>query len=142
MSSDRFKRQILDAARLAAVQGVLDLASTAGTLHADPDAIWPHCNGYSTWFTAPDADGLWLGTAPLTAKEILARIDKRAAAKYGSSPSREVLRMAGVVASLRRARRLLCEVERCAVCGGSGAIAGFWLGTVKTCPACHGKGRR
>lgn len=30
----------------------------------------------------------------------------------------------------------------CRVCGGLGAIDGFWLGSVKTCPSCHGKGRQ
>jgi DnaJ-class molecular chaperone len=30
----------------------------------------------------------------------------------------------------------------CRVCDGVGAIPGFLLGSVKTCPACHGKGRQ
>lgn len=30
----------------------------------------------------------------------------------------------------------------CRLCGGVGAIEGFWLGTVKTCPACHGRGQQ
>jgi len=32
--------------------------------------------------------------------------------------------------------------SECRVCKGLGAIPGFWLGLVKTCPACHGKGRQ
>ena len=28
----------------------------------------------------------------------------------------------------------------CRTCGGRGAVPGFWLGTIKTCPACHGRG--
>jgi hypothetical protein len=48
---------------------------------------------------------------------------------------------------------LLVELERrgisvgdvrdtCPVCRGLGSIDGFWLGTVKTCTSCHGKGWR
>lgn len=49
-----------------------------------------------------------------------------------------------------RLERRVDELERelrtrsprtCRVCRGLGAIDGFWLGTVKTCPACHGRGR-
>ncbi len=42
--------------------------------------------------------------------------------------------------------RLQREVERlkrrrdCRACDGIGIIEGFWLGTVKKCPACNGRG--
>lgn len=29
----------------------------------------------------------------------------------------------------------------CPVCNGIGSISGFWLGSVKTCTSCHGKGK-
>jgi len=35
----------------------------------------------------------------------------------------------------------LLEPRACLVCRGLGVIDGFWLGTVKTCPACHGEAR-
>lgn len=28
----------------------------------------------------------------------------------------------------------------CPVCEGIGSIPGFWLGSIKTCTSCHGKG--
>ena len=37
----------------------------------------------------------------------------------------------------RRARK-----RTCSTCRGRGVIPGFWLGTVKTCPACHGRTER
>jgi hypothetical protein len=30
----------------------------------------------------------------------------------------------------------------CGVCKEAGVVPGFWYGTIKTCPACHGKGYR
>jgi hypothetical protein len=33
-------------------------------------------------------------------------------------------------------------VESCQVCGGDGRIANSFGGSSKTCPACHGNGRR
>lgn len=30
-------------------------------------------------------------------------------------------------------------VENCRTCGGRGSIPGFWLGTVKACPACRSR---
>ena len=73
-------------AGVAAVEGVLDLMSQAGN-HPEqvrePGAIRPHSNGYGCWFV-PDLTGLEpaeqiTGTRALTAEEIIARIDARAA---------------------------------------------------------------
>ena len=49
------------------------------------------------------------------------------------------------VKRLRRENLRLHErlhVDDCRTCWGSGSVAGFLLGTVKTCPACRGSGVR
>lgn len=43
---------------------------------------------------------------------------------------------------LNAALRQMIAPVRCSVCHGHGTVSGFWLGTFKTCPACHGRGRR
>ena len=63
------------ALRLRTIQGVLDLMQTVGTLDQATDAICPNGNGYSMWFYDPNG----LGTAPLSADEILRRIEAREA---------------------------------------------------------------
>lgn len=71
--------------RLSVVEGVLDLMRSASRWHGEggiePDAILPHHNGYSMWFVSLDQ----LGTAPLTAEEILDRIDARALTRERST---------------------------------------------------------
>lgn len=62
-------------ARLEAIEGVLELMRSVGTLNLEDDAIIPHSNGYSCWFIPKGA----LGTAPLSAEEILVRIESRQA---------------------------------------------------------------
>ena len=39
-------------------------------------------------------------------------------------------------------RRFDCLVESCRICGGDRWIASSFGGAAKTCPACHGTGRR
>lgn len=41
-----------------------------------------------------------------------------------------------------RPKLIELQLKHCFVCNGLGAIPGFWLGSAKTCPACHGRGRR
>lgn len=71
---------------LEVVQGVLDLMSLSSlpNVEWDDDTISPYTNGYSMWFigrenfTGGDARrGQMIGTAPLKAEEILARIEAR-----------------------------------------------------------------
>jgi DnaJ-class molecular chaperone len=52
-------------------------------------------------------------------------------------------RLFDVETKLARLERLPTEStsRRCLVCNGIGSIPGFFLGTVKTCTSCHGKGR-
>jgi hypothetical protein len=66
--------------RVAVVEGVLELMKSAGTLQEEHDAIIPHGNGYSCWFIASYKSQEIPSTYPLTAEEILDRIDARAAA--------------------------------------------------------------
>jgi hypothetical protein len=75
----------LETARVDAVKGVLDLMYQAGThptVEREVGAIVPHSNGYSCWFFAHEND---IGTHPLSAEEIVARIDANRAA---SSPAK------------------------------------------------------
>ena len=55
-----------------------------------------------------------------------------------------------IIALEAEVERLQATVDRlvpyaassCRTCGGRGSVPGFWYGTVKTCPACHGDGRQ
>lgn len=60
-------------AELRAIEGVLDLMDKAGTLDMLPDTIVPYGNGYGCWFIAHGQHG----TKPLTAEEILQRVEGR-----------------------------------------------------------------
>lgn len=51
-------------------------------------------------------------------------------------------RVLAVVERLGRMRAALIRSQECVTCNGAGSIPGFWLGTRKTCPACHGRGTR
>jgi hypothetical protein len=51
-------------------------------------------------------------------------------------------RVVAVVERVGRMRYSLIQSEACMTCSGAGSIPGFFLGTLKTCPACHGRGRR
>lgn len=70
--------------RRAVVEGVLALMRSAGLPfdEMELDVLIPHSNGYGCWFIGRDQ----LGTAPLTADEILAMIDARAARTPGTTP--------------------------------------------------------
>lgn len=79
---------------LEAVQGVLDLMRSSSLPYDEwePDAIGPHSNGYAMWLVGPpnfvDEDvrsGQMISTRGLTAAEILALIEARAAAQPGET---------------------------------------------------------
>lgn len=59
--------------KVAAVEGVLALLETANTISPAPDVIQSYGTGYSTWLIDPHA----IGTFPLTAEQIVDRIEAR-----------------------------------------------------------------